>query len=498
MNIALVYPDFVISRRSPGSNKFNVVKGGWYSEGLASLSSVLKEKGHRVSLIHLTEPIKKEDFKSRLKDINPEIVGFTARTSAFLYICDYLKWTKEANPSSITILGGCHPSISPDESITAEGADFVCVGEGEGAFVDLADSLNTGQSFDNISNLLIKKNNQVIKNPPRNLIFPLDSLPFPDFELFDYMRLISTQIKVATTMISRGCPYDCAYCCNHKIKEVYPDPEHYTRFRSPINAVLYLKKLLSINPWISSFRFLDNIFGIKEKWLEEFSYTYKKEINLPFSCDHRPNLANLKILDLLKEAGCYQIYFGVETGNEELRKNILSRNMTNIQIEEAFNNCRKLGIKTLAYNIVGLPKETPAKTLETIKLNAEIKPDSMVVNIFTPYPFTKLYEICLNNHFIADKIDYKEDVFINQPDFSKKEVLFLSLYFKLFTRLYSLNERLWPLMDRIILWKYLPKNTLIFLMKRWDSFNNWLKDSLRKRMPSIYIFTRKRIRRIKS
>ncbi len=301
MRVVLVYPDFEIIKRRPGSKRVSITQGGWYSEGLASLSTVLKAKGHKVFLIHLIKPVERKDFQEQLKKKNPDILGFTVRTSTFPYVQEYLKWTKEINPSLVTFLGGYHPTIAPEECIHSEGADFVCVGEGEGALIDLCRALERKEDFDNISNLLVKKDNRIIRNSPRELFFPLDKLPLPDFELFDFSKLIASQIKVATVMISRGCPYNCAYCCNHKIKEVYPDPQHYTRFRSPKNVISYLKKLLNLYPWISSIRFLDNIFGIKKEWVEEFSKLYKKEINLPFSCDHRSNLATSEILELLKK-----------------------------------------------------------------------------------------------------------------------------------------------------------------------------------------------------
>ena len=216
-------------------------------------------------------------------------------------------------------------------------------------------------------------------------------------------------------------------------------------------------------------------------------------------------MASLKILKLLKEAGCFQIYFGVETGDEQLRARVLSRYMSNDQIVEAFKNCRKLGIATLAYNIVGLPNETPSKVIKTIKLNAKINPGAMIVNIFTPYPHTKLYDICVEQNLInpihnsagreklgkerilnkinSSKIDYRDEIFIEQPRFSKKEVLFLSLYFEFFVRLYHYTQKisfLWPILDRIILGKYLPKRILIILMKIWESANNQLKNFVRK------------------
>ena len=507
MKVLFVYPDFLATRKKRGSDQFEITKGGWYSEGLASISAVLKEAGHQTALMHLVEPASKSDFKDKIAKEKPEIVAFTVRTSAVPYVQRYLKWVKEINPSLLTVLGGVHATIAPQDSIRVEGADIVCVGEGEGAMVDLCQALEKKQKISKIPNLLIRRGKQVVANPPRRLIYPLDSLPLPDFELFDVKNLIASQTKTAVVIVSRGCPYSCGYCCNHKIREVYPDPEHYTRFRSPQNVMLYLKRLLSLYPWVSYIRFIDNILGIQKEWLEEFARLYKKEIGLPFACDHRADLATPEILGLLREAGCNFIYFGVESGDEDLRKNVLSRSMTNEQIKEAFAECRRLGIKTLAFNIVGLPFETPEKALKTVKLNAEINPNRMVPNIFTPYPYTKMYEISLEEGFIGPLVDYRDEVFLDQPNFSKEEVLFFAYFFQPLVHSYraarSLNLRLYHQtmgrsglqgkLDRIVLWPYLPRGFLTRLMKVWLKFVGGGKTLVRKKLPSFYLFLRDRV-----
>jgi len=261
--------------------------------------------------------------------------------------------------------------------------------------------------------------------------------------------------------------------------------------------MLYLKKLLKFYPWVSYVRFIDNILGIEKGWLAQFTKLYQKEVNLPFACDHRADLATPEFLKLLKDAGCNFIYFGVESGDENLRKSVLSRFMTDREIKRAFRECRQLGIKTLAFNIVGLPFETPAKVLKTVKLNAQINPNRMVPNIFTPYPYTKMYEISLKEGFISGPIaDYRDEVFLDQPQFSKKEVLFFAYFFQLLLRLYQRMAR-YPkferTLDRIVLSPLLPRTFLTTLMKFWLKFVGESKVVVRKRLPSFYLFLRDRI-----
>lgn len=500
MKVLFVYPDFLATRirqRRTGSDQFEITPGGWYSEGLASISAVLKEAGHKTALMHLTQPASKADFERKLDKEDPDVVAFTLRTSAAPYVQQYLKWIKEIDPTLPTVLGGVHAIIAPQETIELEGADVVCIGEGEGPMVDLCRALEQGESISKIPNLLVKRGSHIVSNPPRKLICPLDELPIPDFGLFDFSRLIASQTKTAVVIISRGCPYSCGYCCNHRIRQVYPDPERYTRFRSPENSTLYLKKLLKLYPWVSYIRFIDNILGIEKGWLEDFCRRYKKEIGLPFACDHRADLATPEVLRLLKDAGCNFIYFGVETGDEDLRRNVLSRPMSNEQIKRTFAECRRLGIRTLAFNIVGLPYETPEKALKTIKLNAEINPDRMIPNIYTPYPYTTTYEMSLKEGFIPGPIsDYRDEVFLDQPNFSKREVLFLTTHFRFLVRLYRLAIR-WPpllrVLDGIVLWPQLPRGPLTALMRAWSSLVEGGKSFVRKRLPPVYLFLRDRL-----
>ena len=165
--------------------------------------------------------------------------------------------------------------------------------------------------------------------------------------------------------------------------------------------------------------------------MEEFCRLCKEEVGLPFACDHRADLATPGVLHLLRDAGCDFIYFGVETGDEKLRREFLSRHMSDEQIKRAFAECHRLGVRTLAFNIIGLPYETPAKVLKTVKLNAEIRSSRMIANVFTPYPYTELYEVSLREGFISGPVaDYRDGVFLDQPEFSKEEVLFLATSFR--------------------------------------------------------------------
>ncbi len=491
MKVLFVYPDFAANAKV-GENK-----RGFYSEGIAALSAVLKENGYRASLYHLTGPVEKEELQERVKEEDPDLIAFSARTSNFPFVQQYAQWIKEIG-EYLTITGSYHATIAPEETINTKGVDIVNIGEGEYPLLELVRALEEGKDYTNIKNLHIKKDEDVIKNPVRPLVEDLDSLPLPDFDLFDYPELESSAIKTASVMLSRGCPYSCTYCCNHRIREVYPNKKRYTRFRSPQKSIDYIKKIVNKYDFIKYISFMDNILPMKIDWFFEFINLYKKEINLPFACNFRVNLVSEEIVQALKEAGCYRIHFGVESGNDYIRNEILNRRISRDQLIRAFRACRDAGISTLAYNMVGLPFEDRAKALDTIKLNAEIETDKALAAIFYPYPNTKAYEMSVESGFVEEIFDYRRDVPLHQDNFTEDEVKFVSTFFRPFMKLYRLIWKLpsksskfgEKIADKLFLWKKLPYRILTKVATFIGRLLNRTKELLKGLSPKIYLYFR--------
>lgn len=149
MKYLLVYPDFK-------DDDAGMEHGGNYSEGLASISAVLKQGGHNVALYHMTYMPGKVEFISRINSEKPDIIGFSVRTTAFPHVRTLVKWAKEVT-GAIVLCGGYHPTIAPEEVINAEGVDVICIGEGEYPLLELADAFQAGKSFYGIESLWFKK-----------------------------------------------------------------------------------------------------------------------------------------------------------------------------------------------------------------------------------------------------------------------------------------------------------------------------------------------------
>jgi len=383
VKIHFIYPD-VSTYYYPGVH-----------HGLASIISVLKAHGHQVSLFHVKKEPSRADILGPIQREKPDIIAFSSVTNQ---IDNVAKWSKSVKQefNLPTICGGVHATLNPEEVINFEGIDMVCRGEGEYPILDLAN--DPGRT--DINNIWVKKNGEIIQNPLRPLITSLDGLPYPDYELFDCQSILKDRNGDFAILASRGCPFNCAYCCNHALQKVHEGKGKYFRMQS-VDYILGNIASLTAKYSIKHLTFADDVFGLSREWALEFCEKYPGKFNLEFECNVRADMVNDELLASLKKARCTQIDMGVEAGNEKLRAEMLHRKMTNEQIINAFDSARKFGIKTLAYNMIGLPYETPEMIRETINLNKRLAPGQVAVFFFYPYPGTELYEVCQREGFLS-------------------------------------------------------------------------------------------------
>lgn len=488
--ILLVYPDFQVNE--------NIKEAyGNYSEGLAYISAVLKQEGHKVELYHMTWLPDESEYKKNLqkyKDV--DIVGFSTRTTIFDNVRSFATWTREVMPDVFILCGGCHATLAPEETIRADNVDAICIGEGEYPLLELCNNLEDRKKIMEIQNLWIKtKDNIIVKNPVRPCIEELDSLPLPDYDLFDYANLVSSRLKTALVMVSRGCIFSCSYCSNSRFREIYPNHANYARFRSPDNSIDLLEQMLKKYPYIRYLNFRDAILNMKKHWFDEFIELYKEKIHLPFTCNLRLDLLNEEVVKKLAAAGCYMIDVGLESGDYGMRKDYLNRDMTDSQIVNSFKWFRKYSITSLTYNIIGLPHEDLGLALKTVKLNARIRPDRMIANIFTPFPMTRLTDIARECGFIDENTGFGNRVFLNQPQFPREQVLFIESYFRFFVKAYGLAWKLPAPLSRflerllgiIFTTPYKPHGFLVAVNDVRLSLTKNLKRQLINHNPKLYL-----------
>jgi len=377
--------------------------------GIMYLSAQLKKAGHETDLITTAE-----GYIKKIEEWKPEVVAYSVITGSQH---DYFKINNEIKnkfQNVLTFMGGPFVTFSP-QAIEQENIDVICVGEGEEAIVDLANKLGQGEAITSIPNLWVKKNETIHKNPVRPLINDIDSLEFPDRELvYKYEDQKNNPIKhfIAT----RGCPYKCSYCFNHKYHELYHGKGPIVRYRSVDNVIREVKEV--IQKYHTKFvYFQDDTIILNKEWVEEFSQKYRSEINLPFHCHIRANLLTEELAKSLKKAGCYSVHVAIEAGDSKLRNELLKRGMSNEEILTACKILNSNKIRFMTQNIIGLPTETLKQAIDTLKINIACKPTYAWVSIFQPYPGTEL------GNFAKDHDMLEEDPGKIEKNFFDRSIL---------------------------------------------------------------------------
>ncbi len=388
------------------------VKGGArsYHFGLGLLSSTLKKAGHETELHYMFDLWDPEGFAAHVARFAPSIIAYTADSSQIRHVAKLVR--QMAGKGYFQIAGGAHPSFYPKCLESIEGLDAVCQGEGENSLLELVTRMGEGRDFHDIANIRFKLPDGTVKENLRgSFIHDLDLIPDGDREMFDYQTVIDSDYDRATFMMSRGCPYQCSYCGAPAMGKLQEGK--YVRFRSIERGIAEIKAVVERYK-VKSIFFADDVFTIDRKYVKEFAERYAKEIGLPFEVTTRVESSTLETFRYLADAGCTRVALGVESGNEEFRRKVLQRKMTNKKIIEVFHAAHQAGLKTKSYNIVGFPFETREIHMDTVRLNRELEADSVVCYIFNPYPGTALYDLCLKEGFLAE--DYFEKDFISRTD----------------------------------------------------------------------------------
>ncbi|MFQ5900625.1 MAG: B12-binding domain-containing radical SAM protein [Thermodesulfobacteriota bacterium] len=360
--------------------------------GIMSISAYLKKKGHGCD-VFITDGEK--DLRASLEDFNPDIIAFSCLTGGHTRALEQAGALRDHFELPV-IFGGIHTTLFP-QIIDHPQVDMICIGEGEETITEVLDNLDSHQKLHSIKGIWIKDGDKIYRNDVRPLIEDLSSIPVPDRGLYlKYPLMRDNPLK--HFMAGRGCPYNCTYCYNDSIKKVYQSKK-FVRVREKghvLRGIRYAKE----NSRLETVVFDDDTFTGFRPWLKGFLKDYKHEIGLPYICNLRVENVDEKLAEMLAESGCFRVCMGIECGNETLRNKILKKNFSNLQVIRAAEMLKSHGIKILTNNMMGIPDETLKDTLETIKLNIEIKTDYPWCSIFQPYPETPLAEYAIEKGYL--------------------------------------------------------------------------------------------------
>jgi len=377
--------------------------------GLAYLMGSVNKKND-IQFFHIFKENHLIDVKDLIENNNWDFLGISFTTNQRKYVWEFFDTTDVQK--HFIIGGGVHPTLDKQNTFKEfPEFDAICVGEAETPLLEFCERLDNNHDLYETPSFIFKLKDHTGKinykvNPVEKLMH-IDELADPDYTVFDYKRIISDSGNVFPMMLGRGCPYRCTYCASAHLWKEYPNPENWVRFPSIDRSIRIIKNNLNLYPDTRSIIFADDTFTVRKDWVHEFCETYKKEIGLPFECNARVETINDNVCNDLKHAGCKSIDFGVESGSEWLRNNIVNRKHKNAVIIKAFNTLEKHGIRGFSYNIVGMPFETPSMMKQTYELNRYDLKSARYGRAFYyyPYPGTGMHEISLKYKLLRPGIE---------------------------------------------------------------------------------------------
>ena len=354
--------------------------------GLGYIATALLGKGHEVNILDcVKEGFDLASFKKYIEDYNPDVVGFTVFSSDLESVKESLNIVKGINPLIITIVGGLHPSGDPHGVLGYLPADFGFSGEGEIGIGELIDK-RFANDLSDIPGLIWRVNGEIRVNDP--YFEPdIDSFGFPAWDLIrpqDYNGIpngmFSKKSPFAPIIATRGCPYPCTFCAAKKV------------------AGKNIRKR-SIKNILQEIEILKN-YGIKEIHFEDDNFTYNKDFakevcraiinkkyDLAFSCPNGVRLDKLdkELLTLMKQAGWYRIYVGIESGSQKVL-NLMKKQLTKELIREKLKLIKESRLETAGYFILGYPGENDQDRIETIDFAKSLSLDLAHFALFIPLP----------------------------------------------------------------------------------------------------------------
>lgn len=411
-----------------------------FPSGLGYIARSLLDAGHQVEVMDINAyRWGRQEVERRIKEASFDLAG----TDGIITIYRYIKWLvsvlKRYHPDKKIIVGGSTATSIPQILLERTEADIACISEGEITAVEVANTIEKSEGLEGIQGIWYKdERGNIVANPQRPLIKDLDTIPFPNRDLF----LMDIYIKNAlgpsnvgkwldgktagndssiNLTCARGCPYKCTFCYHDFMGEKY-------RCRSAgniLNEIVYLKEKYNIN----SFGIGDDMFiANRRNTMQLCNLLIESKLGIKWFTSGRVNLVNEKLISKLKEAGCVTLGYGIESGSQKML-DVMKKGVTVEQAERAIRLTQKyMGWPDCTF-IIGMPGETRETVQETIDFCKRLNLQPEAIFFATPYPGTELYDIALREKLIVDEEEYLlglgeqgEKVRVNFTEFSDEEL----------------------------------------------------------------------------
>jgi radical SAM superfamily enzyme YgiQ (UPF0313 family) len=414
-------------------------KALFFPLGLAYIATAIKNHGYNVDILDIDANRYTEEYIARhLRDNKYDVVCMGCIVTGYAYVKRLARLIKEVDPRANIIVGNSVASSVPDILLTKTGADIAVIGEGDVTIAEVLDALRLSRDLKDVRGICYKDNGEVRKNPPQRPIEDIDTIPFPDWELFDMEKYIDRcteygltaplpaprdKIRAFTISTARGCPFQCTFCY-HVFKGVK------YRHISPKVLVKEMKRLKE-KYGINYFKFHDDLSLVSKRHAKEMIECLSREdLDVFWVADCRPDLfdseSDIELARQLKASGCVGLVFGLESASPKILKMMNRRHAP-----EAFStHCRildKAGLSKWVSVLFGYPEETPDTIKETFDccLQNEIYPSA---GYLLPFPGSIIYDYALKNGFVRHGEEYllklgdRQDLRINMTSMTDDEL----------------------------------------------------------------------------
>jgi len=409
--------------------------------GLASIAAVLRESGHDVKIFDgaLKTEITNETWAKIIVDEQPDIVGISSITPSFHDAYDLCTRVKSLNSSIQTVFGGVHPSWGKGTLLADyPQIDVVIAGEGEYAFRDIANDVDPST----IAGVFSRNGDTIVAGPAqcKATLCTMDDLPFPAYDLIEgfpdrYEMALFNYPKhpTASVISSRGCVYHCSFCDRSVFAESF-------RWNSPEYTAAQVEKLAK-EYGVKHVMFYDDLFTLNRKRVSRLCELLKQsKYKVTFNCIVRIGHIDDDLIRELKEAGCWMVNVGIESGDQD----ILDQHKETLSLEKIREDVKKIhqaGIWVKGLFMMGFPGETEESAHKTIAFASSLPLKDANLTAFTPYPGAPIYKDIQNLGAFDESPENWKNLtctnFVFVPNEAKSKERLEQLYGQFFRRFYN-------------------------------------------------------------
>jgi anaerobic magnesium-protoporphyrin IX monomethyl ester cyclase len=365
-----------------------------------------------------------EQIKQEIQIRKPDIVGisgpFTCQIENSIKVSNI---AKEVNPNILTVIGGPHVTLVPEEFLEeAKDVDIAVTGEGEYTMVEIAQAFEGKKQLSDVLGIAYRQGGKVMVNPPRPLIEDLDALPYPAYELVDMEKYLnpekigyrSFQDRAISMITSRGCPFNCCFCAVH-LHMGQAFRAHSAEY--VLNHIQYIVEKFNVK----NIFFEDDNLTLNIKRFEAIcDGIIQRKIKIGWETPNgvRADCLNIELLKKMKKSGCKSVFVGVESGDQQILDNVICKSLDLNRVVEFAKNARQIGLKTGAFYIIGFPGEKKENMQRTVDFALGLKRDydvGMHLFMATPSYGTKLYDECKSKGYIQQDLTWNAFAQARQP-----------------------------------------------------------------------------------